>query len=139
MTEQELIAEIRSWCGTPWMHMQAVKGVGADCIQLVVAVAKRAGWMPADFKTVKYSMDYALHNTDSVLIRELARYTGQIPFRDMSVGDVLVFKFGKCGSHAGICIGPGRMVHSHIRHGVIESDIAPMRPRLLSVWRFPRG
>src|SRR3989304_511778 len=66
--ENKLQVELDSWLGTKWRHMQSVKGHGVDCIQFPVAVAKVMGWLPADFKTIKYARDWATHNNHVILI-----------------------------------------------------------------------
>lgn len=139
MTDEQLIVEIRSWIGTRWMHGQAVKGVGVDCIQFVVAVAKAAGWLPDDFSAPAYNVDHAMHSDVSVLLEGLEQYCVKVPKTDIRPGDILAFHYGRCASHVGFYIGNGRMVHSHIRHGVSEMLIQHLSDRLNSAWRFPRG
>jgi hypothetical protein len=39
MTRAEILAEARSWIGTPWLHQASCKGVGADCIGFGAGVA----------------------------------------------------------------------------------------------------
>ena len=39
-TCEAIIAEARSWLGTPWHHQASLKGVGCDCIGFVRGVAK---------------------------------------------------------------------------------------------------
>jgi cell wall-associated NlpC family hydrolase len=31
-TREAVIAEARTWLGTPWHHQASLKGVGCDCI-----------------------------------------------------------------------------------------------------------
>ncbi|MDD2321745.1 MAG: NlpC/P60 family protein, partial [Geobacteraceae bacterium] len=133
---EQLIAEICSWEKTRWVHGQAVKGVGTDCVQFPVAVAKWAGWLPAGFKTVPYDVDYALHNEESILVRELKKYCNQVPLDQVRPGDLLAFFFGKCESHAGFYIGNGQVMHAHIRHGVVRTELRSIRSKLKSAWRF---
>ena len=119
-SDEQIIAEARSWVGTKWKHGVALKGFGTDCVQFIVAIAKQFEWIPNDLKTPKYNRDWALHNSESLLIPELEKHCHRVNFHEVQVGDVLIFKYGQCASHAGIYIGDGRMVHSHVRHGVQE-------------------
>lgn len=138
MNEKLIIEEIRSWINPPtkWMHGVALKGYGADCIQFLVALAKVFKWLPDDFKTIKYDRDFALHNADSILLKEIENYCIRLEDRDFQVGDILLFNFGRCASHAGIYIGDGKMVHAHIRAGVEEIDVNRIMDKFVSVWRF---
>jgi NlpC/P60 family putative phage cell wall peptidase len=45
----EIIAEARRWIGTPYHHQAAKRGVGCDCIGLIVGVGKTFGLMGEDF------------------------------------------------------------------------------------------
>jgi hypothetical protein len=38
-SREAVIAEARSWLGTPWHHQASLKGVGRDCIGFVRGVA----------------------------------------------------------------------------------------------------
>lgn len=43
-----IIAEARSWVGTPYHHQAVVKRVGVDCVGLILGVGMAVGLMPAD-------------------------------------------------------------------------------------------
>ena len=137
MTNEETINIIRSWKGTKWIHSQSLKGVGVDCIQFVVSVGKELNWLPSDYKTIKYTRDWAIHNDRSILLEELNKVCNKIPITDLQIGDILVFKFGKCAGHSGFYIGNNRIVHSKIRAGVIEEVLN--RKSVDSVWRVKNG
>lgn len=135
MDDAAIIKEARSWIGTRWMHGVALKGYGVDCGQFIVALAKAFGWIPEDHRTQVYNRDYALHNSRSFMREEVARIAGEVPKEEVRVGDILLFTHGRCASHAGIYIGGGRFVHSHVRHGVCEAALAQWAGKLNSVWR----
>lgn len=135
MNEQEIINEAKSWKNTKWMHGVALKGYGVDCVQFIVALAKTFGWLPEGYKTLKYNRDFALHNSDSILLEEIENYCVKVE-DDFRIGDILIFNFGKCGNHAGIYIGDERMIHAHIKRGVEEIEIKKMKDKYVSAWRF---
>lgn len=136
-TDSELITEIRSWKGTRWVHGQSLKGVGVDCVRFVCAIGRFAGWVPANYVVPVYEVDWALHNEVSILEAEISKFAAKIgkPFR---IGDIFLFLYGKCASHAGICIGGESMVHSYRGQGVVESDLRHYWKDFHSAWR-PRG
>lgn len=41
ITREAVVAEARSWVGTPWRHQSSLKGVASDCIGLVRGVARQ--------------------------------------------------------------------------------------------------
>lgn len=135
ITEQELVNEIKSWIGTPWKHGIALKGYGTDCIQFIVVIAKKAEWIPESYKSPVYNQDWALHNSRSLLLDEVMKFASLVTGKPIT-GDILIFRYGKCGSHAGICIGEDKMVHAYITIGVMEDNISRYANRLLSVWRI---
>ena len=46
----EIVAEARSWLGTPWHYQASVKGVGTDCTGVVRGVGNALGLMRYDDK-----------------------------------------------------------------------------------------
>ncbi len=138
MDSNEMVSEARSWIGTKWVHGQSLKGVGTDCVQLVVSLAKTFGWLSPDFKTRKYTRDWALHNDWSILKEDLSRVADQIVMPTAVVGDVVVFKSGRCAGHMGLYIGNGQMIHSQVRQVVSEDPVVKFMDDFDSVWRFHR-
>lgn len=135
MTDQQMIDEARGWLGTPWIHNQALKGVGADCILFILAWGQSLGLVPKIFKRPRYNRDWALHNAESVLLMEIQKHARKVKLKEMKIGDVVFFKYGQCTSHAAIYIGLGKIIHSVIRQGVIESNLKDYMDKFDSVWR----
>lgn len=146
MADNEIVKEILSWKGTKWRHLQSVKGEGVDCIQFPVAVAKNLGWLPTNFRTIKYARDWAIHNDYSILLQELCKIATNLQISKEEVlinnqlkpGDILVFVMEKTAGHAGIYTCDGLFLHAHIRQGVIQESLSMCVKNLHSVWRFNR-
>jgi cell wall-associated NlpC family hydrolase len=49
-TPAQVVAEARSWIGTPFVHQAARKGVGTDCAGLVRGVFLALGLLPPDYE-----------------------------------------------------------------------------------------
>ena len=141
VTDQEIIAEVRSWIGGAWIHGQALKGPkpdgGADCIQFIIKVAKTFGWVPVSYKPAPYNRDYALHNDVSLIKQEISKFCDEVV--NLKVGDVMLYISGRCASHAGIYIGNNKIVHAHIRRGIVEDGLKDMKEPLDSIWRFKQN
>ena len=132
----DIVKEAKEWLGTPFMHGQAVKGVGADCVQFPIALMKSAGKLPAEFKSIRYNQDWALHNEKSELLPQLEKYCIRIDNLDnLQSGDLLAYKYGKCVSHLGVYIGEGMIIHAVIRHGVTLSYMRDIANKFHSAWR----
>jgi hypothetical protein len=57
MTPDRIIAEARSWIGTPYRHQASLKGVGCDCLGLLRGVWRAV--MGAEPETPPYAPDWA--------------------------------------------------------------------------------
>lgn len=57
MQRSDVIAEAREWIGTPYAHQHRAKGVGCDCVGLIVGVGLATGslttWTPEKWREVK--------------------------------------------------------------------------------------
>ncbi len=130
ITDEQIIKETLSWKGTKWMHGQCVKGYRTDCIQFIIHIGQKFGWVPEEYKPPSYRIDDA-----SMLLREIAKFCDRVDnLRLAEVGDILVFKTTACASHAAIYIGPDRMVEAKVRGGVQEANIKQAQG-FHSVWR----
>ena len=136
MNDQELIEEAKSWQGTPWKHGIAIKGYGADCVQWLVTLGKDAGLISPDYKTIKYHQDWAMHNSHSVLEEELKKIAYQIKKEEMQLCDIIVVRYGKCGSHAALYIGGGKIIHAYLKSSIREDNLKMFGKRITSVWRL---
>ena len=134
LQKNKLIKEVESWIGTPWIHNQASKGVGADCVQFLVNSFKNIGVLPEEYKTRKYDKDWAMHNARSILREELVKIAEQV--QDIKEGDIVLFITGKTSGHIGIYCGNNKIIHSHIRHGVCEIKLDALQNIIDSIWRI---
>lgn len=137
-TDEEIIDEATSWIGTRWVHAQAVKGAGVDCIHFPLKVYQELGVIDSKLKIPPYPRDWAIHNSESLLekgLEEAEHVTKVIDDSGIQVGDILVFKTGKTTGHVGICVGEDMMVHAQVRYGVIQEKITKYKDTLSSVWR----
>lgn len=137
-----LIAEARSWIGTPYHNCGDIKGVGVDCGMLLVRVFVDTGLCPP-FDPRPYPADWHLHRNEE-------KYLGFVFARGSEVAvprpaDVMVMRIGRCYSHGGIVTAekPLTIVHAYFRaQRVLEEEIGrnsrlsdPARaPRFFSIW-----
>jgi cell wall-associated NlpC family hydrolase len=138
----KVVAEARSWIGTPYHNCADVRGAGVDCGMLIVRVFVETGLCPP-FDPRPYPRDWHLHRADE-------KYLGFVFERAAEVteprsGDVIVFRVGRCYAHGGIVTvaRPLTIVHAYwparcVIEDVVHHDAAlsePSRaPRFFSVW-----
>jgi NlpC/P60 family putative phage cell wall peptidase len=119
---ERVVAEARSWIGTPYHHRGRIKGVGVDCAQLLIGVYAAVGLI-GDFETGEYPQDWAMHRDDEDFLHWVVAKGGREVQRALP-GDVLLFRYGRCYSHGAIALDDDYMVHSYQGRGVelVERD-----------------
>ncbi len=96
-TREAVVAEARSWIGTPWHHAGRVKGVGVDCVGLPVGVLRACGAVAQDFDVPPY-----VQSPDGTMIKTCSRYMTQIKRSEMQIGDLIVLASDVVPQHLGI-------------------------------------
>lgn len=118
-----VIAEARTWLGTPFANGAKVKGAGVDCAMLMEAIFVAAGIIEETY-TGRYSSQWHLH-------RDEERYLAWANHLAVEVdrpqpGDVAIWKFGRCFSHAGLIIDAERVLHAYASNRAVEIDLVRM-------------
>jgi cell wall-associated NlpC family hydrolase len=135
---EDLLRELESWLGTRWIHGQCRKQVGTDCVQYLISVAKKLGWISKDYKPPKYRRQTALHTSKDILVTEIMKFCFPVRYRDLRIGDIPLYNYGRAAHHAGIVINDREMIHAHIRNGVYRTAISSHDRNFHSAWR-PKG
>ena len=142
MTWQEkVVAEARTWIGSPYHSGARLKSVGVDCGMLLLEVFEQCKMI--DHVSVEpYPFDFHLHKSEELYLSWVQRYCNIIDDAPQP-GDIAVFKFGRCVSHAGIVLEWPRIIHAYVGMGVIVSSVNEAilcqkngESRLAGVYRF---
>jgi len=139
LTPALIVAEARSWTGTPYRHQGSLKGVGCDCLGLVRGVW-RALYGGEPEPVPAYAPDWAEATKRDALAEAARRHMIEVPIERFQPGDVLLFRWRARfpAKHAAIATAPDLMVHAHDGAAVAEVAIAPWwRRRLAHAFRFP--
>lgn len=135
---ERIVAEARSWIGTPYRHQASLKGVGCDCLGLLRGVW-RSLYKSEPELTPAYAPDWAEANGEERLAEAARRHLVEITPNEIRAGDVLLFRWRPHlpAKHAAILVSPERMIHAHDGAAVAEVFIAPFwRRRLAYAFRF---
>jgi cell wall-associated NlpC family hydrolase len=124
-----------SWVGTPYEPKAAVKGAGSDCLTLLPSVYGALGMdidvVPDDLPY--YSKDWHLHQTREFYLEGKDGKPGILHFCDEVAGppdrhplpgDIVLWKFGLCFSHATIVIAWPIVIHAYIGRPVTRESVA---------------
>jgi NlpC/P60 family putative phage cell wall peptidase len=133
-----IVAEARTWIGTPYRHQASLKGVGCDCLGLVRGVWRTViGDEPET--APPYSPDWAEAFGEETLAAAAARHLVPVEVGAIEPGDVLLFRWRAHlpAKHAAILVDSDRMVHAHDGAAVAEVYFASWwRRRLAFAFRF---
>ena len=134
-----VVREALSWLGTPYRHQGSRKGVGCDCIGLVLVVW-RAVYGAAPELPGPYAPDWAEAGGEESLLAGISRNFREKPLREMTAGDVLLFRWRPHlpAKHAGILVEQDSFVHAYEGMAVTASALVPQwRKRIAGIFAFP--
>lgn len=146
ITRETIVAQARTWLGTRFHHQGRVKGVGCDCLGLIVGVARELGLtdeqgnLLADYDQPNYSPlpdGRGLKSAVSLHLHELPSIGEALP------GDVPLFRFQQDPQHVGILSilpdGALGLIHCYSNTGmVVEHRLNDTwRRMIVAVYRFP--
>ena len=136
-TRQHIIQVARTWLLTPYHHHARINGVGVDCVQFLIAVFEEC--QIASAVAEGYAQDWHLHRSEEKYLAGIQHYAQQTTSPEP--GDVALFRFGRCVSHAGILLPePRTVIHAFAGSGVILSSLdgQELAGRLHSFWQVVR-
>jgi NlpC/P60 family putative phage cell wall peptidase len=131
MARAAVVAEARSWIGTPYHHAADVKGHGVDCAMLLVRVYCDLGLIEP-FDPRPYTRDWFLHRNEERYLGSLLARSHEV--REPSLGDIVLFRVGRCFAHAGIAsrTEPLRIIHAFSNSACVVEDIVESNSELSS-------
>jgi NlpC/P60 family putative phage cell wall peptidase len=127
-----IVAEARSWIGTPYHNCADIKGVGVDCGMLLVRVFVDLQLI-APFDPRPYTHDWHMHRGEERYLQSLLAHAMRID--SPRPGDVMLFRVGRCYSHGGIVAlcDPLAIVHASFPAKIVLEETvmqnAQMRER----------
>jgi NlpC/P60 family putative phage cell wall peptidase len=138
-TRDDVVAAARGWIGTPYRHQGALKGVGCDCLGLLVGVWREVtgGEMGA---LPPYTPDWAEAEGRETFAEGARRHLVEIAPAAAREGDIVLFRWRAHlpAKHAGILTGPDAMVHAQEGVAVAEVPLSAWwRRRIAYAFAFP--
>lgn len=140
-TRSQIVDEARSWLGTPEHHQAHLKGVGCDCIGLILGVGL-AFQMPeaiAFINDIRYR-GYGRPPNPRLMIEACDTYLDRIQVNEALPGDIPMGRVEKEPQHFGILssIDPIYMIHAYSQVGrVVENRIDEnWRAKIVRMYRY---
>ena len=120
--ERELvIAEALSWQRTPYHPNAAVKGAGADCAMMPLAVYAAVLPNLPKLPVPRYVNQWHLNRGEEVYLDHV-RALGCVEIEHPEPGDFVLFRQGRLFSHGAIVIAWPVIVHAVVISGVVKAD-----------------
>jgi cell wall-associated NlpC family hydrolase len=126
MDDKEIIERARfidaakSYLGTPYHHRAFLKGVGVDCATLLICAGADAGLIEP-FEPPLYAQQFNLHHSDEVYLDIVTKICHEVQEPALP-GDIALWRFGRCFSHAAIVIAWPTVLHAVARTSVRTDD-----------------
>lgn len=141
MNGATVVAEARTWLGTPWMHQASTKGLATDCIGLVVGVARALGIKEAaEYDAAIDVRGYGRQPDPVALLAASDRYLQRIDIDAAGPGDILLLRFELDPMHFAIVSGvaPVYIIHALEPRGrVVEHRVDTLwRSRIMRAYRY---
>lgn len=136
---EQVLAEARTWIGTPYRHQGSTKGVGCDCLGLVRGVW-RAVVGPEPEQPGPYAADWAEAEVSDTMLAAARRHFIEKPVDGMVPGDLILFRWQPHlpAKHAGILCAADRFIHAYQGSAVLDSALVPQwRQRIAGAFSFP--
>ena len=138
-----IVAQARTWLGTPFHHQARLKGKGCDCLGLIVGVVDEMGLKDAHGRLLSSydEITYPKEPDGAYLIEKLTDLLDEVPIRDARAGDLALFKVRENPQHLAILTdyeGTLGMIHSFApSRRVVEHRLDDdWKSRLLKVYRW---
>ena len=115
-----VVAEARSWIGTPYHSNARIKCVGVDCAQFPAAVYHQAGII-SEVPMEAYSPQWHMHQDEERYIKQVLEYAFEIE-GEPKVADFVMFHVGRVWAHGAIILDWPQIIHSVSGMGVMFGD-----------------
>lgn len=131
MATNKIVKKAREYIGTPFQHQGRLKGVGVDCVGLVVCVAKELKLSDYDF------LEYSRIPTGNMLEALLVTHLDKIPKSEARSGDIYLLRIDKEPQHLAIVSDKG-IIHAYSGSGgVVEHSVnEKWHKRIIAAFRF---
>lgn len=113
MNGADVVAEARTWLGTPYQHQASLKGIACDCAGLILGIARALELLPdKDFRAPEFA-GYGREPSPLMMLKACDRFLDRTA--RFGLGDVLVMRFEKDPQHLAIVsqVDPFYIIHSH--------------------------
>jgi len=131
-TKIEIVQEAKTWIGTPFKHQGRIKGLGVDCVGLIIGVAHV-------FKLTEFDYTNYSHTPDGFLMQQLlAQHLDVMAIQAAKAGDIVLMRFEAQPQHVGILSHYG-IIHAYaqVRRCVEHRLDDHWQSRIVGAYAYP--
>lgn len=136
-----IVAEAKSWIGTPYLSNALVKGGGTDCAMLLVGVYGNVGLVPKEFDPRPYPPQWHVHRNEEKYLSYILQFVKEVkgpPERVPLPGDLVMFKIGLVFAHGAIVTEWPNVIHALGNSAVVPDDISKNTIGKRALWLVPK-
>jgi NlpC/P60 family putative phage cell wall peptidase len=135
---EAILAEAVRWIGTPYCHQASRRGVGADCLGLIVGIWNALATTPLDLPR-QDQRSWAQHADGEPLLDGLRQFLNEKPAATAEPGNVLALRWRSHwpASHLAVLMDDGTIVHAYEGGRVVRSNLAPWASHVAACFAFP--
>ncbi|MFK7793294.1 MAG: NlpC/P60 family protein [Devosiaceae bacterium] len=132
-----IAAEAVRWLGTPYCHQASKRGVGADCLGLVLGVWNAVAREPLSLQRHD-QRSWAQHADGEPLLDGLRQFMVEQAPSDCQAGDVLALRWRKGwpASHLAFLMDNGTIIHAYEGGRVVRSNLGPWASHIVTGFAF---
>lgn len=142
---EQIVAEARSWLGTPYHHQQSTRGAGCDCVGLVRGVGVACGVMPPRLEEWARFAGYSRRPNPRRMAEGMHTFLMPLPDgAEPLPGDIAWLQWrANLPMHLALlahdAAGAPQLIHSFSDAGqvVCHGLTLQWRERVVSWWRYP--
>jgi len=116
---EAIVKEAYTCLKTPYHVLGQIKGVGFDCMTLLIEVYSKVGLIEW-FKPPHYSPDFLLHRSEENYLEGVSKHGFKTD--KYETGNIIVYKIGRVVSHSAIIVDYPTIIHSVMGKGCILDD-----------------
>ena len=129
MTREEWVDEVHTWEGTPFHHAGRVKGVGTDCVGIVIGAANALGVSIPEYA------NYSRQVSSDALIAETAKYMHRVC--TLGHGTILILRVRHRAQHMAVYDATrNTIIHAFEQVGLVVENTfkRPFSNNVHSMW-----
>lgn len=138
LARDAILAEAVRWIGTPYCHQACKRGVGADCLGLIVGVWNAVATTPLELARHD-QRSWAQHADGEPLLDGLRQFLNEQNPAEAVPGDVLALRWRSRwpASHLAILMPDTTIVHAYEGGRVVRSNLVPWTAHIATSFAFP--